>query len=450
MTQADNCLLTEIFQAALGAANPYKCVTNHLDQISRTFRNGDFKRLLLVSFGKAAYLMAKAVIDQMPEIVSQGIVITKYGHAQKADLAPMVEIIEAGHPVPDENGLAATAKVENLLNSADEYTLVLCLISGGGSALFLDPYPPVTLPEKQKVTALLLKAGADIEELNAVRKHISQVKGGRLAELAYPARVVSLILSDVIGDRLDVIASGPTAPDASTFFHAHKIIGKYGLRSSIPASVMNLLDSGEAGHLPDTPKQGNPIFDRTENIIVGSNGMATEAARQKAVEMGFDATILSSELQGEARIIGTELAVKAKEVARRPLVSGLSSGKSFCLISGGETTVTVRGAGKGGRNTELALAFAMEVEGIPGISLLSAGTDGTDGPTDANGAFVDGETAESARRNGHDPETYLGNNDSYNFFRDAGSLFITGPTGTNVMDIQIILIDSAARKNLRI
>lgn len=431
--------LNDIFHAALGAADPYECVTQHINHISRTFSDGDFKRLFLVSFGKAAYLMASAACDHMPQAISHGIVITKYGHTQEAALSPMVEVFEAGHPVPDKNGLAATRKVTNLLNNADEQTLVLFLISGGGSALFVDPAPPVTLAEKQEVTSLLLKAGADIEELNAVRKHISLVKGGRLAELAYPARVISLILSDVIGDRLDVIASGPTAPDDSTFSQALEVVGKYGLLGSVPTSVKSLLDSGASDKQPETPKLGNPIFDHVENIIVGSNGKATEAARQKAVEMGFDATILSSELQGEARLIGKELATKAMEIVKSRPASPRHD-RPVCLICGGETTVTVSGSGKGGRNTELALAFALEVEGIPGITFLSAGTDGTDGPTDAAGAFADGETTGHARRAGHDPETYLANNDSYNFFREAGGLFITGPTGTNVMDLQIILI----------
>ncbi len=440
MTHTDSRLLTDIFHAALGAANPYECVSHHVDQISRTFREGGFRRLFLVSFGKAAYLMAKAVSDQMPQAVSHGVVITKYGHTQEAALSPMVEIFEAGHPLPDENGLAATGSVMDLLKSADEDTLVLCLISGGGSALFVDPFPPVTLAEKQEVTTLLLKAGAGIEELNAVRKHISLVKGGRLAERAYPAKVISLILSDVIGDRLDVIASGPTAPDDSTFSQALEVVDTYGLRDRVPASVMNLLDCGVGGGLPETPKRGNPIFDHVENIIVGSNGKATEAARQKALEMGFDTTILSSELQGEARVVGKELAAKAKEVARTSFVSAHASIRPLCMICGGETTVTVSGGGKGGRNTEMALAFALEVEGFPGITFLSAGTDGTDGPTDAAGAFADGKTAGRARRAGHNPETYLANNDSYTFFRESGGLFATGPTGTNVMDLQIILI----------
>ncbi|MBI5484183.1 MAG: glycerate kinase [Deltaproteobacteria bacterium] len=443
MTNTDSQQLTDIFDAALAAANPYECVTRHVPHISRIFKDGGFSRLLLVSFGKAAYLMAKAVSDQMPQALSHGIIITKYGHTHEAALSPMVEVFEAGHPLPDDNGLAATAKAIDLLKSADEKTLVLCLISGGGSALFLDPTPPVTLFEKQEVTALLLKAGADIEELNAVRKHISLVKGGRLAELAYPARVISLILSDVIGDRLDVIASGPTSPDDSTFSRAIEVVGKYGLRDRIPASVMKILDTGGTGRLPETPKRGNPIFERVENIIVGSNEKATEAARQKASEMGFDTTILSSELQGEARVVGKELAAKAREVAVAP-----STIRPQCLICGGETTVTVSGVGKGGRNTELALAFALEIEGIPGISFLSAGTDGTDGPTDAAGAFADGETAERARSIGLDPKAYLANNDSYSFFRGINDLLITGPTGTNVMDIQIILIEPPDRTRL--
>jgi glycerate-2-kinase len=306
------------------------------------------------------------------------------------------------------------------------------MISGGGSALLVAPHEGITLPEKQQITQLLLRAGANIQELNTVRKHISRVKGGRLAELAYPARILSLILSDVIGDRLDVIASGPTAPDPTTFQDALGVIGRYDLADKIPEKVLGILMCGARGEIPETPKEKSQAFERVENIIVGSNKKAIEIAEREAAKRGYQVTILSSELQGEAREVGGWLARKAM---------AMRDGSQICLISGGETTVTVKGSGLGGRNMELALAFAQEIKGIRGITFLSAGTDGTDGPTDAAGAIVDGETITRAEAAGHSPEAYLENNDSYHFFKATGGLFLTGPTGTNVMDLQIVLID---------
>ncbi|MGD9577138.1 MAG: glycerate kinase, partial [Syntrophorhabdus sp.] len=353
------------------------------------------------------------------------------------NLHPNIELYEAGHPIPDNNGLAATKKAVSLLKMADERTLVLCLISGGGSALLSAPKGAISFDDKQKVTGLLLKAGASINELNTVRKHISEIKGGRLAEYAYPAKVVSLILSDVIGDELDVIASGPTTPDSTTYRMALDVVEKYRLTEKLPKAVLDILKDGVEGMVADTPKKGNQIFEGVENIIIGSNRKAALAAREKAKELGFDATILSTEIQGEAIDAARWLAKKAIE-AKRLLED--KDGKKICLISGGETTVTVKGKGKGGRNTELALVFALEVKGMSNITLLSAGTDGTDGPTDAAGAIVSGETIQKAKLFNLDPEACLVNNDSYTFFSKTGELFITGPTGTNVMDLQIILI----------
>jgi glycerate 2-kinase len=323
------------------------------------------------------------------------------------------------------------------LKTADDKTLVICLISGGGSALLVAPYPGITLDEKQRTTDLLLKAGADISELNTVRKHISKIKGGRLAEIAYPARIKSLILSDVIGDRLDVIASGPTSPDKTTYEDALKVIEKFSVSDGIPPNVLDILHRGLLGLIPETPKENSIIFRSVENIIIGSNRKALEAAETKADELNFQAKIMSAEIMGEARDVGRRLAKTALEIRD---TSGTNDGKKTCIISGGETTVTVRGAGIGGRNMELALAFAIEIEGSDGITLLSAGTDGTDGPTDAAGAIVDGATTKKAKSIGLDPCEYLENNDSYNFFRQIDALFITGPTGTNVMDIQIMVI----------
>ena len=334
--------------------------------------------------------------------------------------------------------MRAAEEIVDLLKNADANTLVLCLVSGGGSALFVCPYTGITLAEKQVVTDLLMKAGADITELNAVRKHISLVKGGRLVEIASPAEIVTFMISDVVGDKLDVIASGPTAPDTSTFKDAIKAINKYGLAEKIPASVMDVLSRGVDGSIPETPKKRSDIFKKVNNIIIGSNRKAIDAAARSARSMGYETEILSSKVIGDAHDAARWLAEKTLE--SKSMKDRLNKGP-ICLISGGETTVTVTGKGKGGRNTEFALVYAMEVEGVEGITMLSAGTDGTDGPTDAAGALVNSETIGRAMELGLDPRKYLENNDSYNFFKEMESLIITGPTGTNVMDIQIVVID---------
>jgi hydroxypyruvate reductase/glycerate 2-kinase len=430
-------IIKGIFFSALKAVDPYSAVEHHIPHILSTYQNGRFNKLLLVSFGKAAFLMTKAFSDQASQLITHGVVITKYGHALDKNLHANIELYEAGHPIPDNNGLAATKKAVSMLKMADEKTLVLCLISGGGSALLSAPRGTIPLDDKQRVTELLLKSGATINGLNTVRKHISQIKGGRLAEFAYPAKVISLILSDVIGDKLDVIASGPTTPDSTTYRMALDVVEKYGLTDRLPKAVLDILKDGVEGMVADTPKEGDPIFERVENVIVGSNRKASLAAKEKAKELGFDTTILSTELQGEAIDVARWLAKKAIEAKQ---LFDDKDGKKICLISGGETTVTIKGRGKGGRNTELALTFALEVAGMGGITLLSAGTDGTDGPTDAAGAIVSGETVQKAKLLKLDPEDYLANNDSYTFFSKTGELLITGPTGTNVMDLQIILI----------
>lgn len=426
-------LATEIFYAALKAVDPYNAVKLYTDKIRSVYQNGSFKRLIVTGFGKAACSMSKAMEDNLGDLIDTGILITKYGHSMSQE--SMIRIYEAGHPVPDENGLRGTEEIIKILKNADKNTLVVCLVSGGGSALLVSPYEGISLDEKQKITQLLLKAGVDIYELNTVRKHISKVKGGRLAEIAYPAKMISLVLSDVIGDRLDVIASGPTAPDKTTYNHAIGVLEKYKLTEKAPESVINMLGNGAKGLIPETPKDDNPVFEKVENIIIGSNIKALEAAKTKAESLGFKPEIISSEITGEARDVGKWLA----DIARSKRSN--SSNRLNCLISGGETTVTVKGNGMGGRNMELALAFAMEIECVEGITLLSAGTDGTDGPTDAAGAIVDGQTVKKAKTTGLNPEEYLNNNDSYNFFKKIDELLVTGPTGTNVMDIQIMVIE---------
>ncbi len=431
-------LLADIFQAVIKAVDPYTLVKNELGRIGETRRRGNFNRLLVVGFGKAAYPMAKAVADTSFDIATGGKIVTKYGHFGTEALPGAIACFEAAHPVPDENGLNATVEIVRALQEADERTLVLCLVSGGGSALLAAPLPPVTLQEKRELTQALLTAGADIRELNTVRKHVSRVKGGRLAEIAYPAEVLSLILSDVIGDPLDVIASGPTAPDETTYGDALAVIDRYKLRGRIPRAVTETLEKGVRRELPETPKAGDTVFAKVKNIIIGNSRIALGVAAAKSREAGCETEILTAELTGEAADAGRWLAGKARE-AKRTLAG--NQGRKICLIAGGETTVAVRGGGRGGRNMELALAFAEAIAGTEGITLLSAGTDGTDGPTDAAGAFADGATLERAAKMGMSAESYLTNNDSYTFFKAEGGLFTTGPTGTNVMDIQTVLIE---------
>lgn len=426
-----------IFTAALGAVDPYAAVQNYVGRIREICREAGLKKIYVASFGKAAYAMSRALADALPEQIVRGVVVTKYGHVSAEPLPGTFEIYEAGHPVPDEQGVAGTERMIDLLKQADAESFVVCLISGGGSALLVAPSEGVSLDEKQQLTRTLLQAGADIVELNTVRKHLSRVKAGRLAEAARPARVLSLILSDVIGDRLDSIASGPTSPDKTTWADALDVVTRYDPDGKIPPTIMQLIRDGAVGRIPDTPKQGNPVFEGVENIIIGSNRIATEAARQKALGLGFEPVVLTSGLQGEAREAALRLYRQVLE-SQSCLASGR---KRICLIAGGETTVTVRGKGLGGRNTEMALAFAMAIEGTSGITFLSAGTDGTDGPTDAAGAVADGETIPRARALGLDPQSFLDDNDSYHFFEKTGGLFKTGPTGTNVMDLQIILIE---------
>jgi len=427
----------EIFRAALRAADPIGCVRRNLGFEGNAIRVGDrhydisdISRIYVVAVGKAAVPMARAVREILGDKISAGIVNTKYGHGEPVE---GMEVNECGHPIPDERGVSGTERIISLLEEADERTLVICLISGGGSALMPAPVDGITLGEKQETTRLLLKCGAAIDEINAIRKHLSKVKGGRLAEIARPAHVVSLILSDVVGDRLDVIASGPTVPDSSTFGDCLEILGRYGIAGAVPESVLRHLEAGSRGEIPETPKSP---YERCQNIIIGSNRLALEAAKEKARSLGYNVLLLSSQIEGETKDVAKVHAAIAKEVVS----SGEPLEPPACLISGGETTVTVRGSGLGGRNQEFALASAMEISGVDRVLIFSAGTDGTDGPTDAAGAIADGSTVPRALKLGLSPGEYLANNDSYNFFKALGDLVITGPTGTNVMDVRIMLI----------
>jgi glycerate 2-kinase len=436
----------EIFKAGLAAVDPYRAVAGALRTINGRLYAGDsvydlaaFDRIIVVGAGKATARMAEAVEETFGGSIDGGVIIVKYGHTGRLR---MIEQVEAGHPIPDEAGVRGTERILDLVRRANEKTLIICLLSGGGSALLVAPLPGITLEDKQLTTDLLLKAGANINELNTVRKHLSAVKGGRLAQAAYPATLVTMVLSDVIGDRLDVIASGPAAPDSTTYADAEFVISKYGLKTALPPGVTALLERGLSGQERETSKKGDACFSKTRNVIVGGIGQALDAAREKASSLGYVTDIHTAELQGEARDAARTLARAALRIRE-----SLKHGERSCLLSGGETTVTVRGKGKGGRNQELALAFALDISGFPGVTLLSAGTDGTDGPTDAAGAVVDAFTVQKARGCGVRAETYLENNDSYTFFLKLDSVcdpkyhVFTGPTGTNVMDLQIILVE---------
>lgn len=440
--------LSEIFRAALAASDPCQAVIsatklegNNLSAGDNLYRLDAFERILVIGAGKATARMALAIEEILGARIAAGLIVVKDGHTAKLSI---VEQVEASHPIPNQAGEEGTRRILEMARAADDKTLVICLLSGGASALLVAPADGLTLRDKQETTALLLNAGAPIGDLNAVRKHLSAVKGGRLAQVAYPAQVVTLILSDVIGNRLDVIASGPTAPDGTTFADAWFIIKKYGLQEKIPPHVADYLQRGIAGTAPETLKEADPSMLLTRNVIVGGIKQALAAAKARAGLIGFPAKTLTSELQGEAREAARMLAHGA--IATQ---AGMSPGEWICLLYGGETTVTVKGGGHGGRNQELALAFALETDGRSGIYLLSAGTDGSDGPNDAAGAVVDGNLAERARQLGLDPVRYLENNDSYGFFQQFDALsgesshYKTGPTGTNVMDVQLILLEPA-------
>lgn len=444
--------LVDIFNAALAAVDPYNAVLKSVkvehDQMEIAevkYDLGAFERIVVVGAGKATARMALAVESLLGERIAAGLIIVKDGHTEPLSI---IEQVEAAHPVPNEAGIAGALRILDMAHAADAKTLVICLLSGGASALLVTPVAGVTLQDKQGATRLLLNAGASISELNAVRKHLSSVKGGRLAQAAYPAQVVTLILSDVIGDPPGVIASGPTAQDSSTFSVAWTVIEKYGLQEKLPQRVAEYLRRGIAGQVPETVKGEDPCLDGTHNVVIAGIRQALDAANAESVRLGFATRTISAKLQGEARDAAHFLAQAA-----RAELAVMQAGQQHCLLCGGETTVTVRGGGKGGRNQEFALAFALEIEGWQGVSLLSAGTDGTDGPTDAAGAMVDASTASRARSLGLDPLRYLDHNDAYTFFQQfdaisgAHSHFKTGPTGTNVMDIQIVLLspDGAVR-----
>jgi len=428
-------------QTALAAVEPGAAVRRYvrrqgdlLTVAGHTHDLAAVERVWVVGGGKAATAMVAALYGLLGERLTGGLAITKYGHVDpNLDTGP-VEVVEAGHPLPDEAGVSGARRMAGLLTGTTERDLVLAVISGGGSALMTLPVEGLTLDDLQTTTDLLLRCGATIVELNSVRKHLSGIKGGGLARLAAPAPVASLVLSDVVGDPLDVIASGPLSPDTSTLGDAWAVVERYDLVQRLPLAVRARLQAGLEGRLADTPKPGDPLFEQVHNVIVGSNRQAAQAAADEADARGLNALLLSTFVEGEAREVAQVAAALAKEMVNydRPVP------RPACLVWGGETIVRVRGEGKGGRNQELALAAALAMEGLPGIVLVALGTDGTDGPTDAAGAVATGETITRARSLGLEPEIYLDHNNSYVFFEFLDDLIRTGPTGTNVNDLLMI------------
>ena len=430
----------DIFHSALAAVDPEEAVRRHVriegDVLSAGSRQYDLKacdRLLVVGAGKAVAPMAKALEDLLGDRISAGMLVVKDGHGLPLK---KIRIQEAGHPVPDARGIAGTLQILDLLEGAGERDLVICLISGGGSALLIAPSEGIDLADKQAATKNLLACGATIHEINAIRKHLSRAKGGQLAAAAHPAAVVSLILSDVVGDDLDVIGSGPTVPDRSSYRDALEILQRYEIWERTPDSVRERLSQGSAGALAETPKPGDPAFRRCDQVLVGSCLRALGAAAQTARRLGYQPLILSSKVEGEAREVARAFAAVGREIlsSRNPLKP------PACVLMGGETTVTLQGAGRGGRNQEFVLAGAIALDATERIVLLAGGTDGTDGPTDAAGALADGFTIARARTLGMNPFAFLKRSDSYHFFKPLDDLILTGPTRTNVMDVYMLLV----------
>ncbi len=437
-TRARRELVTRVMGAALDAVEPGEAVRRALRREGSRLVVGDrsydldgYARVLVVGAGKAGAPMAAAVEEVLGDRVSAGLVIVKYDHT-----GPTREVVlrEAGHPIPDESCVGATAELAELVEGSGPVDLVVVVLSGGGSALMMLPARGITLDDMQRTTALLLRAGATINELNAVRKHLERAKGGGLARMAAPSDMLALVLSDVVGNPLDVIASGPTVPDTSTFADTCAIVDRFGVWDELPASVAGRLRAGRDGDFPDTPKPGDPIFERTQTVVVASNELAAVAAVRQAEAEGLRALLLSTYVEGEAREVAKVVAALAREETAhdRPLA------RPCCIVAGGETTVHVRGRGRGGRNQELALAAVEKLDGLDGVVLAALATDGTDGPTDAAGALVDGTTLARARALGLDPQQYLQDNDAYHFFEPLGDLLLTGPTNTNVNDLLFV------------
>ncbi len=422
--------LREILSASLAAADPKEAVLRHArlegDAILAGGERFAAERVFVLAAGKAAGAMARAAEELLGGRLAGGLVVTKHGHEAPSG---RLETIFAAHPEPDERGVEAARRAEELADSLGENDLLLALISGGASALLADPAPEVGLEDMKRLTGALLRSGADIGEINAVRKHVSVLKGGGLVRLAAPAPTFALLLSDVVGDDVSAIASGLTAPDPTTLEDARQVLKRYEIDP--PESVAKYLKGAD-----ETPKPGDELFEGVANVVCGSGRHAAEAAAEKARGLGYEPLVLSTTLTGDARDIASFSAAVVREV----LESGNPAPPPCAIVSGGEATVTVRGEGTGGPNQEFALTLAVELDGVEGWAALAADTDGGDGPTEAAGGLVTGATAGRIREGGVDPGESLENNDAYAALQAGGALLVTGPTGTNVNDLRVALV----------
>jgi len=428
-----------ILEAALDAVDPYLCTQKYIRFKSEKLKIGEITlslheigNIYVFGTGKAVLPMTKAVCDVLGEHIRGGVIIGKHPDDEiMAELPSNIAVLFGGHPVPTEKSLQSAQKLADFAEQLTEKDLVICLISGGGSALMTLPREGISLADMQDVTRQLLFSGATINEVNAVRKHLDRIKGGGLARMVWPARLATLVLSDVIGDSLDAIASGPTVADQSTFEDVLEIIEKYHLAANLPMNVMSVIKDGQAGKIPETVKRGEKYLDNAHTFIVGSLAYAIEAARKQAITSGFETAVLSSEVTGEACEMGRKFGREMLKLAE----SRKAGDKPGLLIAGGETTVTVKGQGKGGRNQELALSAAVEITGCRDCLFISLATDGEDGPTDAAGGAVTGATIAQGAAQGLDAQDFLARNDAYHYLQSVNGLIKIGPTGTNVNDL---------------
>jgi glycerate 2-kinase len=429
---------TEIFLAGLEGVKPENLIKQFvsIEQHNLQIENFQFDlstiaNIYIVGVGKASAAMAQTIESILGSRITEGHIITKYEHSVPLQF---IGITEAGHPVPDENGIKGTEIIMSIAKKAEKNDLLICLISGGGSALLTDIPEGCSLDDLKKLNNILLKSGAAIFEMNCIRKHVSKVKGGLLAKTAYPSRVLSLILSDVIGDPIDVIASGPTVHDPSTYADAISIINKYNIKNEIPIQIYQLLEDGVNNKRQETLKESDEALELTSNLIIGTNKLALKIAKQKAALFGYETKIITDKLEGNIMDVAKYIMDSIKNTKKENIH------EKTCLLFAGETTIKVEGEGLGGRNQHLALLISKLLKDEPGITFLSAGTDGTDGPTDAAGAVVDSFTSQTASNLQLNMNQYIYNCDSYHFFQEVGGLVKTGPTQTNVMDLMVVLI----------
>jgi len=435
-------VLIEVVNKAIASADPSSAMRRRLKLEGKRLKVGTKEfdlskvgKVIVVGGGKASGAMAETLEEMLGNFITAGVVNVPKGLASKYHVRK-INLVEATHPLPTEAGVKGAKKMVELVSDLGPKDLVICLLSGGGSALVPLPAEGISLDELQGTTKLFLKCGADIHETNSVRKHLSGIAGGQLAKAAFPAKIVTLVISDVIGDRLDTIASGPTYPDSTSFADAMAVIKKYKLIDKVPKSVLERLQAGLKGKIPDTPKPKDKYFANVFHEIVASNAQAVDAAAEVGKSLGFNVSILTTEMQGEASEVGENFATLAKSVMK----SGKPVPRPALFVSGGETTVNVRGKGPGGRSQELVLGAVAGLSGLQNVAMTAFGTDGIDGPTDAAGAIADGSTLKRAKHLRLDPKDYLKENAPYPFFKELGDLLMTGPTGTNVMDVACLIV----------